>query len=67
MVEWRDECNTQALSTGIYSTSIFLSHLTKLIISSSQHRDDIEDQELDAAQLMEGMPTTMGGFKDHPM
>jgi xeroderma pigmentosum group C-complementing protein len=34
---------------------------------SSQHRDDVEDQELDAAQLMEGMPTTIGGFKDHPM
>ncbi|KAF8799359.1 Rad4-domain-containing protein [Phlegmacium glaucopus] len=31
------------------------------------HRDDLEDQELEAAQLMEGMPTTMGGFKDHPI
>lgn len=49
----------------------YLFHLynqvTNLILSSSQHRDDVEDQELDAAQLMEGMPTTMGGFKDHPM
>ncbi|KAF9560913.1 Rad4-domain-containing protein [Agrocybe pediades] len=31
------------------------------------HRDDLEDQELDTAQLMEGMPTTMSGFKDHPL
>ena len=38
-----------------------------LIISFSQHRDDLEDQELEVAQMMEGMPTTMSGFKDHPM
>ncbi|KAJ7133637.1 hypothetical protein C8R44DRAFT_871002 [Mycena epipterygia] len=31
------------------------------------HRDDVEDAELEAAQLMEGMPMTIGGFKDHPM
>ncbi|KAJ7728837.1 hypothetical protein DFH07DRAFT_757131 [Mycena maculata] len=31
------------------------------------HRDDVEDAELDTAQLLEGMPTTIGGFKDHPM
>ncbi|KDR82961.1 hypothetical protein GALMADRAFT_238668 [Galerina marginata CBS 339.88] len=31
------------------------------------NRDDLEDQELQAAQLMEGMPTTMTGFKDHPL
>ncbi|KIM40899.1 hypothetical protein M413DRAFT_19059 [Hebeloma cylindrosporum] len=31
------------------------------------HRDDLEDQELDALQSMEGMPTTIGGFKDHPL
>ncbi|KAF8215000.1 hypothetical protein K438DRAFT_1800573 [Mycena galopus ATCC 62051] len=31
------------------------------------HRDDVEDAELDVAQLHEGMPTTVGGFKDHPM
>lgn len=31
------------------------------------HRDDVEDEELDIAQLMEGMPTTLGGFKDHPL
>ncbi|KAJ7078598.1 hypothetical protein B0H15DRAFT_954498 [Mycena belliarum] len=30
------------------------------------HRDDVEDTELDTAQLLEGMPTTMDGFKDHP-
>jgi len=29
-----------------------------------QHRDDLEDQELDAAQIMEGMPATVSGFKD---
>ncbi|KAJ3495429.1 hypothetical protein NMY22_g19940 [Coprinellus aureogranulatus] len=30
-------------------------------------RDDIEDEELDSAQLQEGMPTTIAGFKDHPL
>ncbi|KAK2465392.1 hypothetical protein APHAL10511_002746 [Amanita phalloides] len=30
-------------------------------------RDDVEDEELDVAQLMEGMPTTLTGFKDHPL
>ncbi|RDB14699.1 DNA repair protein rhp41 [Hypsizygus marmoreus] len=31
------------------------------------HRDDVEDEELEAAQMMEGMPTTIAGFKDHPL
>ncbi|KAF8644668.1 hypothetical protein AX16_008328 [Volvariella volvacea WC 439] len=31
------------------------------------HRDDVEDEELETAQLMEGMPTTIAGFKDHPL
>ncbi|KAJ3503963.1 hypothetical protein NLJ89_g8197 [Agrocybe chaxingu] len=31
------------------------------------HRDDLEDQELEAAQYSEGMPTTISGFKDHPL
>ncbi|KAG6843606.1 hypothetical protein H0H87_002651, partial [Tephrocybe sp. NHM501043] len=31
------------------------------------HRDDVEDEELDAAQMTEGMPTTISGFKDHPI
>ncbi|KAF9013151.1 hypothetical protein BDQ17DRAFT_1342855 [Cyathus striatus] len=31
------------------------------------NRDDVEDAELEAAQMMEGMPTTIGGFKDHPV
>ncbi|PCH40265.1 Rad4-domain-containing protein [Wolfiporia cocos MD-104 SS10] len=31
------------------------------------HRDDLEDEELQTNQLTEGMPTTMGGFKDHPI
>ncbi|KAF9448723.1 Rad4-domain-containing protein [Macrolepiota fuliginosa MF-IS2] len=31
------------------------------------HRDDIEDEELETAQMLEGMPTTVGGFKDHPI
>ncbi|KAI0288071.1 hypothetical protein BC826DRAFT_1107975 [Russula brevipes] len=30
------------------------------------HRDDIEDDELIVNQFTEGMPTTIGGFKDHP-
>ncbi|KAG6836082.1 hypothetical protein H0H93_011588 [Arthromyces matolae] len=31
------------------------------------NRDDIEDEELDAAQMTEGMPSTVSGFKDHPI
>ncbi|CAK5283922.1 unnamed protein product [Mycena citricolor] len=31
------------------------------------NRDDVEDMELDTAQLMEGMPTTIDGFKHHPV
>lgn len=38
-----------------------------LIVSSSQQRDDLEDDELHTHQLTEGMPTTMTGFKNHPL
>ncbi|KAG6885649.1 hypothetical protein C0993_011783 [Termitomyces sp. T159_Od127] len=31
------------------------------------NRDDVEDEELDTAQMTEGMPTTISGFKDHPI
>ncbi|KAI0322385.1 Rad4-domain-containing protein [Amylostereum chailletii] len=31
------------------------------------HRDDVEDAELAANQINEGMPTTMSGFKDHAL
>ncbi|KAL4261573.1 XPC family protein [Pleurotus pulmonarius] len=31
------------------------------------HRDDIEDEELDANEMKEAMPTTISGFKDHPL
>lgn len=31
------------------------------------HRDDLEDEELEAAQMLEGMPSTISGFKDHPL
>ncbi|EAU86269.2 DNA repair protein rhp42 [Coprinopsis cinerea okayama7 len=31
------------------------------------HRDDVEDEELAQAQMTEGMPTTIAGFKDHPV
>ncbi|KAH9889795.1 hypothetical protein C8Q73DRAFT_705476 [Cubamyces lactineus] len=30
-------------------------------------RDDLEDEELQANQLTEAMPTTIAGFKDHPL
>jgi xeroderma pigmentosum group C-complementing protein len=32
-----------------------------------QQRDDLEDEELHNHQLTEGMPTTIAGFKDHPL
>lgn len=31
------------------------------------NRDDLEDDELHTHQLTEGMPTTLAGFKDHPI
>ncbi|KAL0961481.1 hypothetical protein HGRIS_006423 [Hohenbuehelia grisea] len=31
------------------------------------NRDDVEDDELVTNQLMEAMPTTIAGFKDHPL
>ncbi|KAI5996749.1 hypothetical protein EDC04DRAFT_2872333 [Pisolithus marmoratus] len=31
------------------------------------NRDDVEDDELHIHQLTEGMPTTLAGFKDHPI
>ncbi|RPD62250.1 Rad4-domain-containing protein [Lentinus tigrinus ALCF2SS1-7] len=30
-------------------------------------RDDLEDEELQAHQMTEAMPTSMAGFKDHPL
>lgn len=32
-----------------------------------KHRDDIEDAELQSLQVIEGMPTSVVAFKDHPM
>ncbi|CCA70644.1 related to xeroderma pigmentosum group C complementing factor (homolog to excision repair protein RAD4) [Serendipita indica DSM 11827] len=31
------------------------------------HRDDVEDGELESLQYIEGMPTSINGFKDHPI
>ncbi|KDQ62732.1 hypothetical protein JAAARDRAFT_190020 [Jaapia argillacea MUCL 33604] len=31
------------------------------------NRDDVEDEELQAEAVREGMPTSMTGFKDHPL
>lgn len=33
----------------------------------SQNRDDIEDEEFELNQVIEGMPTSVVGFKDHPV
>ena len=33
----------------------------------SQHRDDVEETEFDTLQLIEGMPTSIGAFKNHPL
>jgi hypothetical protein len=35
--------------------------------ASLKHRDDVEDDELVVDQFIEGMPTTMTGFKGHPL
>ena len=32
-----------------------------------QNRDEVEDEQLQSHQLTEGMPTTIAGFKDHPL
>ena len=31
------------------------------------NRDDVEDMEFETNQYREGMPTSVAGFKDHPM
>ena len=36
-------------------------------VKFTQVRDDLEDDELQESQLREGMPTSMAGFKDHPL
>lgn len=36
-------------------------------LTSSQQRDDIEDDELEAAQYSGGMPNSIAGFKNHPL
>jgi len=38
-----------------------------LMSASLKHRDDVEDDELIVNQFTEGMPTTISGFKDHPL
>ena len=38
-----------------------------LMLLSLQHRDEIEDAELELSQVSEGMPMMMAGFKDHPL
>lgn len=38
-----------------------------LTSATPKHRDDVEDDELIVNQFTEGMPTTMSGFKDHPL
>ena len=35
--------------------------------ATPKHRDDVEDNELIVDQFTEGMPTTISGFKDHPL
>jgi xeroderma pigmentosum group C-complementing protein len=35
--------------------------------AAPKHRDDVEDNELIVDQFTEGMPTTISGFKDHPL
>ena len=32
-----------------------------------QNRDDVEDEEFETHQFLEGMPTSVAGFKDHPL
>jgi hypothetical protein len=48
-------------------TKDFFSFLICATQKSSQHRDDLEDEELATNQLTEAMPTTIAGFKDHPL
>ena len=37
------------------------------MLIAGQARDDLEDEELQANQMTEAMPTSMAGFKDHPL
>lgn len=37
------------------------------VSNRAQQRDEVEDAELQSYQLTEAMPTSMAGFKDHPL
>ncbi|KAF8312462.1 Rad4-domain-containing protein [Clavulina sp. PMI_390] len=44
--------------------SLVLSFMTR---TYRLHRDDVEEAEFDAFQVIEGMPTSVGAFKNHPL
>lgn len=44
-----------------------MSNVVLITLHYFQNRDDLEDAELYNHQLTEGMPTTLAGFKDHPL
>ena len=57
----------KAISTGKTLDSGQSAELRYLMLPSLQHRDEIEDAELELSQVSEGMPMMMAGFKDHPL
>ena len=68
----RREWWTQVVSTvtrpyRLVRNSDSLFYPSLMWFASPKHRDDVEDDELIVNQYTEGMPTTITGFKDHPL
>jgi hypothetical protein len=53
--------SAQAAATGE------LHDVEEKLMLTKQHRDELEDAELETSQVSEAMPSHMSGFKDHPM
>ena len=55
---------SEAIPTGNVTVSELHVEANKVL---RQNRDEVEDEQLQSNQLTEGMPTTIAGFKDHPL
>ncbi|KAF6741742.1 hypothetical protein DFP72DRAFT_941814 [Ephemerocybe angulata] len=64
----KNQGGSNAANTGGKARSMWWENVCNLVKRPFQlHRDDLEDDELTANQMKEGMPSTISGFKDHPL
>jgi xeroderma pigmentosum group C-complementing protein len=63
---WSQVVQTVTRPYKLVGKSYFLFGLNLMSVTP-KHRDDVEDNELIVDQFTEGMPTTISGFKDHPL